>query len=397
MIMRNKQSGWMVLYYATSVFLGYFFFFLFSTYAADFNPLDFGLGRNTSSKVGVFKGDTVSAYPVSKDFNSIHSVQRTFEKYRSENRKIALLMGASQLHSINNMKPDDKLLVEKINEFSSGSDLRYLQVSSPNANFFDLFIMYKFFRDKKLHPDYLLIAFVYDDLRESPIQPQLLGLVGKFDSTEIETSSFAAQEVEKELKKSELSKHKDAIQRNVTMNTPQEKLEFLLVEFLSKYLPGYQFRNNLIARLEVFYWVTIDGLLSQTFGASNSNTDSKIRYPDIPADIEEWNSKALESMVKLAVNDGCKIIIYRQPIRPKEGIFYHDREQYDSYFLKLKEKYLNEPSIQFADFENIVPQQYWGTTNLGEPDVFHFTQEGHLRLAVQIDSLMRSQTATNAF
>lgn len=382
-----------VLYFILAVLSGFLGFFLLSASVSDFDPFNYGLGINTTSKVGIFNGDTVGIFPNEKDFSAIHSLQRTFSRYKAEDKKIALLIGASELHSINKIELGDTLAIERLNIAASNSNIRYVQVSSPNANFHDIFIIYKFLHDCGLHVNFLVLPFVYDDLRETPIQPQILPLAEKFDSIEKILCAPVVAEIEKESKESSIEENKDAIQRNATLNTPQEKLEFWVVGLLNKFLPGYQFRNKLTAWLEVAYTINLDGLITHTVGILNSKSSTtKVRYPDIPKDLEEWNSKAFESLIRLAVNHSCKVLIYRQPIRPTQDTFYHNREQYDSYFTNLKKKYSNNLAVQIADFENIVPQQYWGVTNLGEPDIFHFTQEGHIRLAKQIDSLMVCQT-----
>jgi len=368
-------------YSLSALLMGFALFMFLSFSASDFNPMDFGLGENTTSKTGVFYSDTVSAFP-----ENIRPIERTFKKFREEGKKVALLIGASQVHAINKIKSGDKLCIEHLNDSPSAGNIGYLQVSTPNANFHDQFIIYKILRDRNINPDYMLLAFVYDDLREYPIQPQLLGLVSKFDSAEIRLCAQVVREITTEKNEIEAAKHKDAMARNATLNTPQEQLENFLVEKLEKYLPGYRYRNNLVAHLDVLYTLNLNGLVSNTIGALSRT--SKVRYPNIPKDILEWNSVALKSLVNLAKNDGCRVIIYRQPIRPTDEDFYHDRDQYDSYFKSLAEEYAEDSLVQVADFEACVPQQYWGTTNLGEPDVFHFTQEGHRRLARLVDSLM---------
>ena len=39
------------------------------------------------------------------------------------------------------------------------------------------------------------------------------------------------------------------------------------------------------------------------------------------------------------------------------------------------------------DLTNVIPQEYWGKTNLGYPDIFHFQETGHQILA---DSLFHN-------
>ncbi len=392
-----SKSKVKALFSVSAIISGFVIYYFISKSVSDFNPVNFGLGENTSVKTGTYNNDIVNTFPSIIDFNGLNSVSWSFKKYKKEKHEIALIIGASQIHAINRLNQGDKLTVEYLNELSVNKNIRYLQISSPNANFFDLFLLYKSSRDMGNIPDYLILPLVFDDLREFPVQEQLIQLVKDFDTTERLICAPVVKEIELEKNTIEKAKNKNAIQRNATLNTPQEILENNLLILLNDYLPGYKYRRNLSAKLEIFYSVSVTGVISNTVNLLNSETtQEKLRYPDIPTDLINWNKQALTSLVNLAQYDGCKIILYRQPIRPTEGEFYHNRKQYDSFFEDVKNEYQKNNQVKVADFENIVPQKYWGTTNLGEPDVFHFTSTGHSLLSTKIDSIIRTIPVSNA-
>ena len=54
-------------------------------------------------------------------------------------KKIVLILGASQLHAINNPETNSELMIEKLNKLDSDSSRIYIQASIPNANYHELY------------------------------------------------------------------------------------------------------------------------------------------------------------------------------------------------------------------------------------------------------------------
>ena len=116
--------------------------------------------------------------------------------------------------------------------------------------------------------------------------------------------------------------------------------------------------------------------------AANRYTEQ--RAPVVPRDAARWNLDALDSLLRLAHYDGAEVLLYKPPHRPGWQTFYHDRERYDA-FAQALEARSRRGGFRYLDLEAIVPERYWGTTNQGQPDVFHFSDDGHRRLAQAID------------
>jgi lysophospholipase L1-like esterase len=118
---------------------------------------------------------------------------------------------------------------------------------------------------------------------------------------------------------------------------------------------------------------------------------SQRRASAIPEARKQWNHQAFLALLTIASQDGCQILVYKPPHRPSEGPFYHDREAYDAYFEGVGQMLETMPQTHFLDLERLVPAEFWGVTNWGRPDVFHFTVEGHKRLAGAIETFFREQ------
>ena len=140
---------------------------LYSLVAApldDFKPEDTALGQDTNSFEAFFDGRRVSSrYP-----REVPELVESWHELAAEGREVLLWMGASQLHAVNQLGPEDQLAVYYANERARtrGSRTAYLQFSLPNANLHDLLGVYLRFRQQGLIPQRLVLALTYDDLRE---------------------------------------------------------------------------------------------------------------------------------------------------------------------------------------------------------------------------------------
>jgi hypothetical protein len=116
------------------------------------------------------------------------------------------------------------------------------------------------------------------------------------------------------------------------------------------------------------------------------------RAPPIPLDLQRWNEAALDSLLRLAAADEVGVLLYQAPHRPDPGPFFHDRGAYDAWHAGVRR---GSESGEYAviDLETLVPAEFWGITNEGRPDAFHFTAEGHRRLGAAIDGWFEERGA----
>lgn len=350
----------------------------------DFHPEDFGLGLNTQTRIGMDRDKLISVTGNGDQLKLfIPQIITRFKELKSEGKKVALWLGASQLHAINRKAEDDRLAVEFANQLSidHSDSIAYLQVSTPNANFHDLLILYQLFRQEELKPDWLIVALVYDDLRENPIQKFLLELLKPLPKEVLSNYSVAMHEIQKEINANLNSDAKhQVVERTVTHGTLQEKIEHYLISLLNQYLPGYQYRDKLQSKISILVTTLVSlAAIEVSLIKYRKHSDDSQRYPDIAPHLIDWNKNALKEIIEISKSDSTNLLLYRQPIRPTTGAFYHNRQLYQEFFDQLSNQVDNK-STYYLDLESIVESQDWGITNLGEPDVFHFTVRGHYLL-----------------
>jgi len=356
---------------SVGVIAGLLAFDIASKRSANFDPLAVGLGQNTFSKLARSESQSISAI---KDPLELLPASRSAE---SQKKDVYLWMGASQLHSINFLEPGDLLAVEEANRLRSQRSEAgiYLQYSFPNSSFRGLLVDYLVLRREGVRPRALVLAMTYDDLREGVQQttkPRLeradIPKILAGDSEGLLDWVFTSAEEEPAEQNSGSS--------NVTEGTLQERLEAVLVGNLSRAWPAYGERESLHGVLRVVVMSAFHG----AFGSMMAR-----RAPSVPEDAKAANSRALWALVKVALADGVSVYMYKQPHRPGDGDFYHERERYDAWHSELAARAEETASLYYADFEGIVPKELWGLTNEGRPDCFHFRAEGHQILGKAVE------------
>lgn len=372
-ILGSKRGIWQVI---AGVMAGVVIFALLAMSVEGFRPDEVGLGLNTSGKVGFLNGKVVSGLPT-----NLNEVLNTYVETKKSKRPVALWIGASQLHSINYLKKGDLLAVEYANlsADSRSSKFTYIQASHPNASFYDILVMYLYFRETGYSPDWIIIPIVYNNLRETNIKPDIIKLLQKIEKLDHDEGSVIYLRAEK-ARSLEDEQAMAVIERQTNKNVPQYQIEKELVNLLEKAWPAFRQRGNVVAKAETI----IRSMVTRVTG----NFMEK-RTPPVQDVQKNWNMGALKTLVGIATEDKTKILFYRQPHRPDQKVFYHDRRAYDGYFNEVQ-IFCEKEGIYYADLEMIVPAQYYGRTNEGREDVFHFQDYGHRQLGIAVDNLISS-------
>lgn len=344
--------------------------------SADFDPEDAALGANTVSRTASFEGVPVTARAPGRA-----ELRESIERLRAEGHGVALWLGASQLHGINEFRNGDELAVWHANESARarGSSLRYVQISLPNANSNELLGAYLWLRAAGQLPDWLIVAVTYDDLREPGVRAAVLNVLPPLDESLVLRAGEGIHNLEAAL--GDRDRHAP-IQRTVTSGTPQERLEQWLSAWLERGWAPYASRM----KVQALATLKLRRLLASTLGAIGER-----RAPPVPRDIQHWNEAALDTLVRLAREDGARVLLYQPPHPQYTGSFYHDRRAYDAFYASLRERYRGDGAA-VVDLETLVPVEYWGLTNEGRPDVFHFSAEGHRRLGEAVDAAVAERS-----
>lgn len=345
---------------------------------ADFDPESFGLGNNTTQHAQQLPGGPFggrSEWPTSAAENA--------RAHKERGALVALWLGASQLHAINEFHEGDVLAVDQANRLAERDRLPvafYLR-SMGNSNFHDHLGMYLRFRQEGVIPDYLIVALTYDDLREGGMRPAVVRAIPDLD-VDIAGLSPEAREAFAVLEKEvEILAHAKAdadapVERTATEGTPQALLEDRLVGGLERAWPAYAARTALTSWAEL----RLRYSLRRGINAVKRTLRISSGAPPVPRATEVRNKKALDALVELAQRDGAQVILYRQPHVQGIEPFYHDRAAYDAFFAWVTERYAPR-GVHVFDFEKVVPAHLYGMSNWGLVDVFHFSAEGHRLLA----------------
>ena len=349
--------------------------------------------KNFKAEDAALGVDTVAINDHWNDYSLTPSFFDTVTKETS-NKKLALILGASQLHSINEYVQGQHLAVTYANQSSQSrnSSVRYMQLTQPNGSFHDLLGLYLCYKKPGVkQPKLLIVALVYDDLIEDlkdtvaeclpSANPKLQKVAGKG----YEQLYELRKAYEKKIKDEKTAKQAEVAALDYSLSA-QDKLERGISNFLEKNWEAYRYRGNLYSKvvyeLYSFALYYISGL-------------SKRRGPTAPENLKQWNLEALYSLIRIAKADGSKVLIYRQPHRPGEVPFYHDRAEYDRFYSEL-EAYAALEGVLITDFETIVSQDLWGMNGWNFPDVFHFKNRGHEILGKALDGFVEKQEKTHA-
>jgi hypothetical protein len=354
----------------------------FSTLArrqADFVSAEVGLGLNTVAYMA-WDGDDM----LGGNLGDIPALRASAIRLRADGRPLALWLGASQLYAINHPREGDLTAIARAQHAAAArdSDLAYVQIASPNTNLHELLAGYLAFRQEGLLPEVLVLAFTYDDLKEPDVRqtaldhirlpgPDLVALAGPAVEHIREAHIGADGAAQAET---------SPVKRTATTGTPQARLEDALVAFLEHRWPAYAERSTLRAAAEAGWKMPVTTLAFRLLSRPQTI---------IPADMQEWNSAALDAFFALARADGVQLLIYQAPHRPGMRPFFHRRRDYDDYHDALAARCAEEGAA-WLDLETLVPAELWGQTNNHAPDVFHFRDAGHRSLGSAIDDALES-------
>jgi hypothetical protein len=356
--------------------LGLVGFSVFAEAQSGFVASDVGLGLNTSSVIESYEGR-----PLNRRLDRVVEMTAQTETLQAKGRPVALWLGASQLHAINQLEPSQHLASWHASEAARGRGhaLAYVQMSAPNANYNELLALYLAFRQREALPQAVVLGFTYDDLAEPGVRWEVsqhlrpLGVTMKARLGAVADSLASSPEASGAQESA----------TSPTESTPQDRLEGWLVTSLVRLWPAYSQRSALQATLITAWKIPLTKLVF-------SMTQRPKRL--VPAHLKTWNGKALDALLELIRDDGVELFVYQAPIRPDPSFFLHDRSAYDAYHVELRTR-VEDLGGHWLNLETLVPTEYWGVGIVGLPDLFHFREEGHRRLGMSIDSWLAQSPA----
>lgn len=295
-------------------------------------------------------------------------------------------LGNSQLHAVNQLRPGEEnapaILFRKLG--LRGYDL--VTFSQGNANFQEHYVLFEHFR-QKMPIKALILPLVFDDLREDGLRDEIVQSLGDESTRQRLAQTTIGARLLERYRMNEPSETTGAAPYRP--QTPQEYVESTLERKLLDSSRLWAARAEV--RGDIF--LGLYKLRNTVFGIKPTTKRKMIRgrYAD--------NLAALESMLKVAADHEISVLAYIAPVGVDNGERPYDETEYRSFKVEA-EVLAARYGATFANFEDLVPVEQWGrkdSTTVGgsvELDFMHFTADGHMRLAANIDSLLREIVLT---
>ena len=325
----------------------------------NFDELAFGIETTGSNA----KGENNDLIHIEKlnDFEELYSDWIS----RGKN-EIILLLGNSQYHTINQMKKGDVVLSQILYDYYKKDDIDFITNSLPNVNLQEQYLIFEYF-SRRLPIKLLILPVFMDDTREDDIRFGLPEYLKK------NVNYSQNNSVIHKLFSTEIQQTQDDIAG--LKETFQEKVEYSINQYLNKHSQKWSRRGSL--RSELF--IKLYRFRNSLFGITPSSKRKKITGP------YKNNIYAYKLILGHCQSLGINALIYIPPIRNDVEIPY-DKKEYIDFKNKIK-NIAKMNDAYFLDFENIIPQEYWGSKastaidNDLETDFMHFQFKGHKILA----------------
>lgn len=322
---------------------------------------DAALGADTVTVPGYLDGDRVHCSNLTDAEQCLGPAQ-----VRALDRSV-LWLGNSQLHAINQAKPEDVPGSVMAAQGLRPHGVEFLTFSQPNANLAEHLILFEAL-SKDYSFDMLLLPVVFDDMREQSLRPD----IEKILIDPGVAAGLKATEFGREL----LKNTKPA--KETEMATLQERAENIITALLDECCDWEKLRKQARGNIGLFLYRSRNYI----FGIKPSSVRRMI-----PAAYRQ-NMAAYEAILASAREKDVRVLVYIPPLRSDVQPPYKIEEYIG--FKGTIEASSAEYGANFINLENIVPGPLWGmkeSTSLGgqpEYDFMHFQEAGHALLAEHI-------------
>jgi hypothetical protein len=284
--------------------------------------------------------------------------------------KTILWLGNSQQHAINQIKTGDHLSPYWLKK-SLHDSVNVWGVSMPNINFMETSIIAKVLL-KKEKMDILILAAVFDKLREGDIREEII------DSVYGPNKSLFSQSESGRIIESKTSGTKSGDPKKSGFKTTQESVETYLNNLLTKAWKLWANRGTIRTNLYLLYYNARNKLLGI------KPTSIRKQLPGNTLN----NMLAFDEILRDAQSAGTKTIIYIAPIRHDYSLPY-EVEKYNSWKDNVRVISVKH-NAQFVNLEDLVPNEYWGLTDGEKIDFMHFQGQGHKILGEKMAALVQT-------
>ncbi|MGH8105907.1 MAG: hypothetical protein ACREO2_06295, partial [Arenimonas sp.] len=288
---------------------------------------------------------------------------------RRESTHAAVWLGNSQVHAVNQLKPDETNAPPIVFQALRRRGLDLLTFSQPNANLQEHAVLFAYLC-AKLPVSVLVLPLVFDDVREGGLRHEIAAFLDD-DATVVALSKYSSGQRMLVTAKASTEKSDTAGVRE----TVQERSEQRLTGLLEEHSKFWQARPELRGQLFQGLYLARNAVL----GIKPSTKRRRIpgRYQD--------NLEALRLILDLAREKSIQVILYIAPIRSDVPLPYVESEYLD--FKQTVQVLADDFKAHYQNYESLVPAIYWGqkgSTTIGgglETDYMHFQAPGHKLLA----------------
>ncbi|RPI42580.1 MAG: hypothetical protein EHM59_17510 [Betaproteobacteria bacterium] len=285
-----------------------------------------------------------------------------------------LWLGNSQLHAVNQFKAGDHLAPYWLRKDWPCPDcLLPLGVSLPNASLQEFLVLYHA-ASTRVAIDAVIVAAVFDDLREDGLRPELDALLTEELRQRLQASEVGRGILERTAQASGATRSAE----NVGLEGfVQKTFEDRLTAGLGAVWPLWEKRPELRAHLltDLYY------LRNHALGIKATSVRPMI------APRLERNMRALEALLSDCRARGIPVVVYIAPIRHDLPLPYDARE-YSAWKTRLQ-TLVHEHHARLLNLESLVPPQYWGTQQGDQIDFMHFQGSGHRLVAEALNPVLR--------
>jgi hypothetical protein len=343
----------------------------------DVNFEELGLGFNTKSVFAEVDGEPVHCDDFGDDR---YDAALCLEAAAERGGDMALWLGNSQLHGLNDQQEGETTAIPILRETLSQRGLDLLTLSQPNATLEEHYLMFEHVR-ARLPLRLLILPVVMDDLREFGVRRGVAHVLGD-PATSAALADTPTGQALVEKYTPEAPTVTDGATDGATDadldgldQTVQEVTEEALTGWLRKHWRLWKARPQLRGQL-----------ITQLKAARKSafRVTPSTKRPMMPAHYHP-NMSALRATIQSARAHDIDVLLYIPPIRSDVEIPYVAEEY--ARFKEEIEQLAAETGSGFVNLELLVPGELWGmkasTTLSKEPeyDFMHFKAAGHRLLA----------------
>lgn len=322
---------------------------------------DFALGDQTVSVFGTYDGDKIFCGSLAESTDCLGPAHA-----RALPRQV-LWLGNSQLHAINQSKPDSRTSPVLLAQRLRPQKTEVQAMSFPNASLAELWLAWLYQRTDR-HIDVLILPVFLDDTREFGIRDTLRPLTEDVAIAAILDQTPAGQRLLATI---------PTPAKNVAVSL-QERSEAAITKSLEACCGFQTMRERARGQIDIWLFSLRNWLFNIT--------PQSVR-PIIP-DRYAANLDALEALLADARLVDTKVILYIPPLRQDVAPPYRPED-----YARIKTdaaRLASQHGAVLLDLDDIVPGNLWGTKAAtvlgGEPelDFMHYQAPGHAALATMI-------------